>query len=167
VTERTQTFMAAAAGRTQAGKVMPAQTMTVEPWDVLEESIDGVKLRRRSSAAKTVAVGRLVALRLGDTAPFIIGIVRALENAADGLVMSLSTIPGKPAPIAARGANPSWSQALSLPALEKAGIPRTLLVASGLGHRGRTIHYWQEGAQQGKVADVIERGADFDRISLA
>jgi hypothetical protein len=79
----------------------------------------------------------------------------------------VATIPGRPQPIAARGANPSWSQALSMPALEKAGIPRTLIVAGGLGHRGRPIHFWEESAQQGKVLEVVERGADFDRITLA
>ena len=165
VTERTQSVMAAA-GRTQAG-MSPMPTMTVEPWDVVDESIDGVRLRRRSSATKTVAVGRLVAVRLGDTAPFIVGVVRELANEPEGIVMAVATIPGRPQPTAARGANPSWSQALSMPALEKAGIPRTLIVAGGLGHRGRPIHYWEENAQQGKVLEVVERGADFDRITLA
>jgi len=70
-------------------------------------------------------------------------------------------------PIAARGANPTWSQALSMPALEKVGIPRTLIVAGGLGHRGRQIHVFEESAQLGKVLDVVERGADFDRITFA
>jgi len=166
VTERTQSIMAAA-GRTQAGKAMPVQTFTVEPWDVLEESIEGVRLRRRSSANRSVAVGRLVALRQGDAAPFIVGVVRSLANAPEGLEMFVATIPGKAEAIAARGTSPTWSQALALPALEKAGIPRTLIVGSGIGIRGRAVHYWQEGAQQGKVADVVERGADFERVTLA
>jgi hypothetical protein len=88
-------------------------------------------------------------------------------NEAEGIVMAIATIPGKPQPIAARGANPTWSQALSMPALEKVGIPRTLIVAGGLGHRGRQIHVWEGSAQLGKVLDVVERGADFDRITFA
>ena len=166
VTERTQSVMAAA-GRTHGGMGAAVHTFTVEPWDVIDESIDGVRLRRRSAATRSVAVGRLVALRLGDAAPFTVGVVRALANEPEGIVMSVATIPGKPEAIAARGTNPSWSQALALPAIEKAGIARTLIVASGLGHRGRAIHYWQEGAKQGKVAEVVERGADFDRVTLA
>jgi hypothetical protein len=166
VTERTQSFMANA-GRTQVGYSATPQTLTVEPWDVIDESLEGVRLKRRSTAAKGVAVGRLVAMRLGDRAPFMVGVVRGIENGVDGLVMSVAMFPGKPEPIAARTSNPNWSQAISLPAVEKIGVPRTLVVGSGLGVRGRQVHFWQEGAQQGKVLDVVERGADFDRVSLA
>jgi hypothetical protein len=166
VTERTQSFMANA-GRTQVGYSATPQTLTVEPWDVVDESLEGVRLKRRSTATKGVAVGRLVAMRLGDRAPFMVGVVRGIENGVDGLVMSVAMFPGKPEPIAARTSNPNWTQAISLPAVEKIGVPRTLVVGSGLGLRGRPIHYWQEGAQQGKVLDVLERGVDFDRVSLA
>ncbi len=164
VTERTQSFMAAA-GRTHGMAATP-HTFTVEPWEALEESVDSVRLRRSSSATKSVAVGRLVALRMGDAAPFAIGVVRGIVNEPEGLVMSVNVFPGRPEPIAVHGANPSWSQALVLPAIEKLGVPRSLVVPSALAYRGRPIYFWEGVAKPAKVLDVLERGADFDRITL-
>jgi hypothetical protein len=162
VTERTQSLMAA----TQVG-MAAAPSYTVEPWDVLDETMDSIRLRRRASARKTIAIGRLVALRLGDAAPFRVGVVRALVNEPEGLVMSVATFPGRPEPAAVRGANPSWSQALVLPPLDKMGVPRSLLVATGIAHRGKPFHFLESEATSAKVQDILERGADFDRVTLA
>ncbi len=165
VTERTQSFMAAA-GRTHSAQPAVPQTFTVEPWDVLEETVDSVRLRRRPSATRAVAVGRLVALRRGDAGPLMVGVVRALSNDSEGIVMTVATFPGRPEPIAVRSGNPAWTPGLVLPALEKIGVPRSLIVSGGVAFRGRPLHLWEEGATQGKVLDVLERGADFDRATL-
>ena len=166
VTERTQSFMAAA-GRTQSAQPAVPQAVTAEPWDVVEETVDSVRLRRRPSATRPVAVGRLVALRRGDTGPLMAGVVRALVNPPEGLEMVVATFPGRPEPIAVRGGNPAWSQGLVLPAIEKLGVPRSLIVPGGAAFRGRALHVWETSAAQAKVLDILERGADFDRVTVA
>jgi hypothetical protein len=162
VTERTQSVMAATLVGTAAGP-----TFTVESWDVLDETVDSVRLRRRSSARRSVAVGRLVALRLGDAAPLRAGVVRGLNLEPEGLVMSIATFPGGLEATAVRGASPAWSQAVVLPPLEKLGVPRSLLVASGIAHRGKPFHFWESEAISARVQDILERGADFDRVTVA
>jgi cyclic-di-GMP-binding protein len=166
VTERTQSTMAAA-GRTQAGHATPPQTFTVEPWDVVEEAVDSVRLRRRASANRSVAIGRVVALRRGDTGPLMVGAVRGIWNEPGGMVMSVATFPGRPEPIAVRGSNPAWVQGVVLPAVDKLGVPRSLLVPSGVAFRGRPVFAWEGEAKQAKIVDILERGTDFDRVTVA
>lgn len=164
VTERTQSFMAGA-GRTHSASAVP-HTFTVEPWDVIEETVDSVRIRRRAAATRPVTVGRLVALRRGDSGPLMVGSVRALVNEPEGLVMTVATFPGRPEPAAVRGANPTWFAGLLLPAIEKLGVPRSLIAPPGVAFRGRPIFLWDETATPAKVLDLLERGADFDRITL-
>ena len=166
VTERTQSIMAAA-GRTQAGHATPPHTFTVEPWDVVEEAIDTVRVRRGASATRPVAVGRLIALRRGAAGPLMAGVVRGIWNEPEGLVMSVATFPGRPEPIAVRGSNPSWVPGVALPALEKLGVPRSLLVPTGVAFRGRPVFAWEGESRQAKVVDILERGTDFDRVTVA
>lgn len=164
VTERTQSIMAAA-GRT-GGMAASPHTFTVEPWDVIEESVESVKLKRGAKATKTVAVGRLVALRLGDRAPFVTGIVREIVNAPDSLTMTVAAFPGKPEPTAVRATTSQWAPGLVLPPVEKLGVPRTLLVPAGVAFRGRPIFAWEGEAKQAKVHEILDHGADFDRVTL-
>ena len=164
VTERTQTIVAAA---THAAQPAAPHAFTVEPWDVVEETVESLRLRRRATATRPVAVGRIVALRRGDTGPLMVGVVRGLWNEPQGLVMSVATFPGRPLPIAVRGSNPAWVQGIALPAVEALGVPRSLLVPNGVAFRGRSIFAWEGEARQAKVVEVLERGADFDRVTVA
>ena len=156
VTERTQSMMAPA-----------GQSYTVEPWDAIEEAPGALRLRRRPSAIKGAAVGRLVAVRRGDSAPFHLGMVRALFNEDDGLVMALTIFPGQPEPIAVRSGNAPWTQGLALPAIEKLGVAASIVVPGAMAFRGRTVQFWADGARELKVQDILERGADFDRVTVS
>jgi hypothetical protein len=162
VTERTQTMMAA----TQVGMVA-APSFTVDPWSVLDETVDSIRLKRGASSRKSVAVGRVLALRLGDSAPFMLAVVRSIAIDAEGFVITVGTFPGRPEPTAVRGGNPAWAQGLILPAIEKLNLPRTILVPTGTAHRGRPMHFWKEGDNTAKVHEILERGMDFDRVVLA
>jgi hypothetical protein len=82
-------------------------------------------------------------------------------------VISVGTFPGRPEPTAVRGGGATWSQAIILPAIEKLALPLTIIAQAGTAHRGRPLHYWKESAISAKVQDVLERGADFDRVTLA
>ena len=149
--------------------------VTAEPWGVIDEMLGAWRLMRPSTASRGVAIGRVLAMRLGDTADFHVGYVSALVQELDGsIVITLRLFPGKPEPLAARAGEPrnrgvasQWSPAIALPALEKLRVPATLVVTSGLGPRGRQVEIWSGGAKALTVKEVLERGTDFDRILAA
>jgi hypothetical protein len=161
VTERTQSMM------------MGDLNFTVEQWGVIDEMLGAWRLQRPPTASKGVAIGRLVAMRLGDSAPFFLGEVSALVQETDGrIIITVTLFPGKPEPIAVRAgdarnrANAQWFQGFRLPALEKLNLPGSLVVPSGLAFRGRGIEMWNEGAKETTVYEVLTHGTDFDRVTV-
>ncbi len=161
VTERTQSRMVA------------DHNYTVEPWAVVDEMLGAVRVQRPQTSSRGVAIGRLVAVRLGDTAPFFIGTVSELVTETDGRIIATITLfPGKPLPIAVRASDSrnrtsaQWVQGFRLPALEKINIPGTLLVPSGMGTRGRGVHTWEEGLKESTVEEIVDHGSDFERITI-
>jgi hypothetical protein len=155
ITQRTQSMVA-----TQGSPVTP------ETWDLVEQSIDALRLVRRTGATHAVAVGRLVAVRRGDAGTFHLGVVRALQDDGERLAMLVAPFPGKPEPIAVRSGQAPWTQAFRLPALANVGVAATLVVPATMATRGRAVQVWSDGAREAKVHELVERAADFDRITL-
>jgi hypothetical protein len=148
---------------------------STEDWGVIDEMLGAFRLRRPSKASKGVAIGRVVAMRLGPQAHFYLGVIHALVQENDGrIVITVTVLPGKPEPIAARSgdarnrtAGGAWVQAFRLPAIERLGVPESLVVPSGLAGRGRGVEVWRDGAPlETTVYEVLERGGDFDRITV-
>ncbi len=161
VTERTQSRMVA------------DHNYSVEPWPVADEMLGAVRVQRPQTSSRGVAIGRLVAVRLGDTAPFFLGTMSELVTETDGrIIATINLFPGKPVPIAVRAsdarnrASAQWVQGFRLPALEKINIPGTLVVPSGMGTRGRGVHTWEEGMKESTVEEIVDHGSDFDRITI-
>jgi len=153
------------------GKLITPHTFVAEPWAVVDEMLGAWRLMRPSTASKGVAIGRIAAMRLGDTAPFYVGMVTALSQELDGaIVATLTLFPGRPEPVAARPGEPrtraaqQWTPALRLPALERLRIAPSLVVASGLASRGRTLEVWGEQRHALPVRELLDRGTDFDRV---
>src|SRR6185436_15804101 len=122
VREQTQINMAAT--QTRGAGAMPS--VTVEGWPVVDELLGAVRVQRPQTSSKGVAIGRLVAIRMGDAAPFYLGWVTELVQETDArIIVTVSLFPGKPEPIAVRAgdarnrANAQWTQALRLPPLDK------------------------------------------------
>ena len=167
---REQTSINAMAQSQGRGVVMPS--VTVEGWPVVDELQGAVRVQRPNTSGKGVAIGRLVAIRMGDAAPFYLGWITELVQETDGrLIATVSILPGKPEPIAVRAtevrnrASAQWTQGLRLPPLEKLKIPATLVLPSGLAHRGRGVEMWSGGAKEATVAEILEHGSDFDRVT--
>ena len=146
---------------------------TVEPWVMVDEMLGAVRVLRPQTASRGIAIGRLVGVRLGDTAPFYLGYLSELTHETDGRIIATITIfPGKPEPLAVRAGdarnrpNAQWVQGFRLPALEKLKIPESLIVPSGMGARGRGIEAWNEGAKESTVEGVLYHGSDFDRVTV-
>jgi hypothetical protein len=120
-----------------------------------------------------VGIGRLVAIRMGDTASFYLAMVSELVQETDGRIIATVTLfPGRPEPLAVRAgdlrnrANAQWVQGVRLPPLEKINIPASLVVPSPLGARGRGIEIWEGAAKECTVEELLQRGTDFDRVTV-
>ena len=161
VTERTQSMM------------VSDHNFTLESWGVIDEMMGAWRLQRPQTSSKGVAIGRLVAMRVGDTAPFYLGRVSALAQETDGrLVATITLFPGRPEPIPVRAADArnrasaQWGAGFRLPGLERIKIATSLVVASGVASRGRGIEVWDKGPKESTVEEVLDRGTDFDRITV-
>ena len=157
--------------RTQA-MMLGEHKYTVESWGVVDEMLGAWRLTRPSTSSRGMTIGRLVAMRVGDTAPFLLGKVSALSQEGDKVVATVTVFPGKPEPLPARAgdarnrASAQWSPAFKLPGLEKARLPATLVVGSNVAARGRGVEVWEAGgAKEHTVEEVLDHGTDFDRVS--
>ena len=90
------------------------------------------------------------------------------------IVATIALFPGKPEAIAVRSgasgtrAGTTWTQAFRLPAIEAMKMPTTLVVAGSTAHRGRVLETWEnELAKEATVQEMVEHGADFDRVTTA
>jgi len=161
VTERTQSRMVA------------EHNFAVEPWTVVEEMPGTWRVQRPNTASKGVAIGRLAGVRLGDSGGFYLGVIRALSHETDNrIIATIALFPGKPEPIAVRAGarnrtNAQWMQGFRLPPLERLQIPDSLVVPASMALRGRGVETWREGIRESTVAEILEHGADFDRITVA
>jgi hypothetical protein len=162
VTERTQSLM------------MGDLNFAVEQWGVIDEMLGAWRLQRPPTASKGVAIGRLVAMRLGESAPLFLGEVSALVQETDGkIVITVRLFPGRPEAVAVRAAdarhrqNAQWTQGFRLPALEKLNIPASLVVPGSMALRGRGVEVWSEaGPKEATVYEVLDHGSDFDRVTV-
>jgi len=162
VSERTQTLM------------MGELNFVVEQWGVIDEMLGAWRLQRPPTASKGVAIGRVVAMRLGDTAQFYLGEISALVQEVDGkVVITVTLFPGRPEPVAIRAGdarnrqNAQWSQGFRLPPLQKLNIPGSLVVPGGMALRGRGVEVWsEEGVKEHTVYEVLNHGTDFDRVTV-
>lgn len=162
VTERTQSMM------------VSEHNFTVENWGVIDEMMGAWRLQRPQTSSKGIAIGRLVAMRVGDAAPFFLGRVSALAQETDGrLVATVTLFPGRPEPVPVRAAdarnrpNAQWSPGFRLPPLERIKVAGSLVVPSGMASRGRGVDVYAPGGatKESTVDEVLDRGTDFDRIS--
>ncbi|HUP29353.1 MAG TPA: hypothetical protein VM122_04200, partial [Usitatibacter sp.] len=164
VSSRTQSMMVA------------EHSFTAESWGVIDEMLGAWRLVRPANASRGVAIGRLMVMRPADTSPYFLGMVSALVQETDGrVVITVTLFPGRPEPVAVRGADFSrsrtstkWLEGFRLAPLEKLRVPASLVLPSGVAAAGRGIEVWENGAaKQAMVAEIIERGSDFDRVRLA
>jgi hypothetical protein len=84
VTERTQAMM--------VGEL----NYTVENWGVVDEMLGAWRLTRPPTSSRGMSIGRVVAMRVGDTAPLFLGKVSALSQEGDRVIATITLFPGKP-----------------------------------------------------------------------
>jgi hypothetical protein len=157
--------------RTQS-MMMSGLNYSVENWGVVDEMLGAWRLTRPPTSSRGMTIGRLVAMRVGDTGGFFIGKVSALSQEGDKVVATVTLFPGKPECVPVRAGDArnrstaQWTPGFRLPGLEKAKLPPSLVVAANVAARGRGVELWEAGApKEHTVEESLDHGTDFDRVS--
>jgi hypothetical protein len=147
-----------------------------ETWPIVDEACGQLRVLRPANSTRGIAIGRLVGLKLGKAGEFYLSVVHELAEETPGhYTVTLALLPGKPEPISVRSADgkmrtSTYTQGFRLPPMEQLGVPETLVVPANLAQRGRGIDLFHQGhgsAKQVNVVDFVQRGADFDRVTIA
>jgi len=150
-----------------------AEGFALEPWQLEDESAQGLRIvRRAATPGKRYAHGQLICVRPGDARSFMLGQVRWLMAAENGdLHAGLRLLPGLPAACAVKPTglnvqNEKFAPALRLAAVPALNSPASLVLASGLFKPKRVLELFVESATRVRLTEVLERGADFERVAF-
>ena len=153
------------------GDYRQLEPFLLERWRIEDEGAQGLSLARAVGATgKRYAHGQLVAVRPDDARTFMLGQIRWLMAGADGALRAgLQLLPGIPAGIAARPTglnvqNEKYVPALALGAVASLGAPASLVLPSGWFKPRRVLELFAEAPLRVRLTEVLERGADFERI---
>ena len=149
-----------------------AQGFFVEQWQMHDESAQGMRLLRLAQEkGKRLAHGQLIGIRPTNGSQFMLGQVRWLMGAQNGdLHAGVKLMPGLPNAIAVRptGLNvkdDSWIPALALGAVPALDSPPSLVLPPGWYKPKRVIEFFMEASSKAMLTQVIDRGADFERLA--
>lgn len=149
-----------------------ARGYILEGWKLEDESAQGLRMvRPAGSAGKRYAHGQLVAVRPGDAKHYLLGQVRWLMGAANGdLHAGLKLLPGLPVPIAVRPTglnvqNEKYVPAIALGAVQALNAPVSLVLPAGWYKPKRIVEVYVTEALRVRLTEVLERGADFERVA--
>lgn len=161
-------------------RAVPAQQLTIRPqvdfpvdeWDVINHSATGFRLGR-SSAGLKMAHGQLLAICPHDGERFLLAVGTWLMQERDGgLLAGVFVLPGMPEGAAVRptGANHGGEQqfvrAFMLPAIPAIKESASIVLPLGMYQASRLLEV-RSGEQtiQIRLQGILQRGADFERIS--
>ncbi|MDE2440272.1 MAG: hypothetical protein KGP14_04545 [Betaproteobacteria bacterium] len=162
-------------------RVEPGQTLAIKPaisfpvdeWTVINHSANGFRLAR-SCAGQRILHGQLMVVRPHDGEHFLL--VHAswlMQEESGGLVVGVATLPGLPVGIGVRiavsggGSAERYERAFLLPAVQSIGEEASVVLPSGMYQASRVLDFFvgDESPRQLRMLHVLQRGADFDRIS--
>lgn len=154
-----------------------------ETWVVVDESRGRLRLIRPSNSSRGLSIGLLLGVRVANTVDsltsnndFYLGIVCELsEDAPNQYTVTLNMMPGKPEAIAVRATDSkarlaTYTQGFRLSPMASLNIPETLVVPANFSAIGRGIdifHPAHGSAKEVKVLAIIEKSADFDRVTFS
>jgi hypothetical protein len=151
----------------------PPPDFAVEAWQIRDESASGLRLARIDSAAGSrLILGQLLGIRLADAKAFLLCTVKWLSVSVEfELRAGVQILPGIPQGVAIRaaGANAAPEQttpAFLLPAVAALQTPETLVVPAGWFKPQREIEVLTERPGKLRLAAIIDRGADFERVTF-
>lgn len=155
---------------------LAAMGFTLETWQIEDESIRGARLLREHDAVTRLGQNSLVAVLPEDASSFMIGAATWLKVTQSGqLRAGVRYMPGLPVAIAmkATGVNLTVSEkyvaALLLPAVPVLKASPSLVTPRDWYKPGRVVEIVPADKErmQVKMELLLERGADYERISFA
>ncbi|MBI4754762.1 MAG: hypothetical protein HY778_04915 [Betaproteobacteria bacterium] len=141
-------------------------------WDVVDQSPNGFCLRRNESGPR-LELGSLVALRPPEGGKFLLARVTWLRYEGTGsLCAGIHVLPGMPDALVVRQAGTAsaparYRPAFMLPAMATLHEPPSLVLPRGWFKPDRVIQSGGERMLSLRLAELLEQGADFDRVSFA
>jgi hypothetical protein len=152
----------------------PPPDFTVETWQINDESASGLRLARVDPAASSrLMLGQLLGIRLQDAKAFLLCAVKWLSVSVEfELRAGVHILPGIPQGTAIRAvgapaAAEQYTLAFLLPAVAALKTPETLVVPAGWFKLNREIEVLTERSGKLRLASIVDRGADFERVTFA
>ena len=151
----------------------PPPDFAVETWQIKDESASGLRLARVDTAASSrLMLGQLLGIRLADAKAFLLCAVKWLSVSVEfELRAGVQILPGIPQgaairAVGAQAAAEQYTQAFLLPAVAALQAPETLVVPVGWFKQNREIEVLTERPGRLRLASVVDRGADFERVTF-
>jgi hypothetical protein len=163
ITERTQRALASAV------------TTAIESWQIVNQSGSGfLSMLREPDAQLRIGHNQLVAVRRGSSKQFYLGVVQWLRvEETTEMFAGVRLFPGIARTVAVRPVNftpasgsKSFERGLLLPEFPPSA-PTTLILPSGWYQSGRVIAIHDDQKQDAMLMDLLEKGSDFDRCTVA
>ncbi len=140
-------------------------------WQIVNEGTAGLRLVRATKVdSLRIGVGQLIAVKKPGATAFVLASVRWLLIDDDGLLHAgVHLLPAVTTPVAVRNAGINaakdpWRPAFVLAADQ---LPLQLVLPSGMFCADRLIDVEGGPAKQYKLAQLVERGSDFERVAVA
>lgn len=155
------------ARRVQASLARAA--IAAETWLLRDESIAGLGLvrPRDDTRAAPVTHGQLVLVHGDGGRKGMVAAVQWLQESGEGdMHVGARILPGVPAPVTVRNGDGSRALGIALSALPALNEPATLVLPAGWFRPGRTLEVREEGLQVVRLAQLVERGTDYERVSF-
>lgn len=157
----------------QALNIRPLVSFPVDEWAVINHSANGFRLAR-SCAGQRILHGQLMAIHPHDGEHFLLAQATWLmQDESGGLVVGVATLPGMPVGIGVRIATSvacsaeRYGPGFLLPAVPSIGEEASVVLPTGMYQASRILDFFIDAEPPGKLRmnHVLQRGADFDRIS--
>jgi len=148
----------------------PPPDFAVETWQIKDESASGLRLARVDPAASSrLMLGQLLGIRLGDAKALLCTVKWLSVSVEFELRIGVQILPGIPQGVAIRAADAAAEQtapAFLLAAVAALQAPETLVVPAGWFKPRREIEVLTDRPGKLRLAAVIDRGADFERVAF-
>ncbi len=149
-----------------------ARGFILEHWQLIDQEATGMRMLRKASyPGKRYVHAQLIAVRPSDSKNFMLGMVKWMACAQNGdFSAGVKLLPGLPVPTAVRLAgegakDEKYVEALSLTAVPSLNAPPALVIPLGWYKPGRLLEVYMESPVQVSLGELLERGADFERVA--
>lgn len=144
----------------------------IESWQLVEESMSGLRATRPLKEGARVGPGLVVATKVADGRHYVLGSVRwVLREGDSSLLAGIQLFPGEARPIAVRaietdGSRAVWRQGFLLPPIAALHETASVIVPAGTFRIDRSIEIMADQKLQVlKLFRVIDRGIEFERCN--